>query len=176
MLKRVLAFMVVVLVIVSFSCRAKEEVAVKKVEGTTVACIAEQGAYEEMGTVLGELYMWLAGKEIAPAGPPIGVYYDNPEEVPSESLRYEICVPVAVEIEGDERVGVRELPATDVAYITHKGSYANAGLSWEKVYAWIETSEYVPTGPGREVYLNSPQEVPEDSLLTEIQIPVTKEE
>jgi len=116
----------------------------------------------------------LADKEIEPAGAPFGIYYDDPNKVPPDECRYDICIPISAEIEGDSLVQIKEIAEMEVASIMHKGAYENVGPSWGKLYGWIFKNKYEPAGPGMEVYLNSPMEVPEDSLLTEIQVPVKK--
>lgn len=157
------------------SCAKKTpEIKVKRVEGCRVAFIKEVGDYSKISPVIEELFTWLGEREVKIAGPCFGVYYDDPEKVPADSLRWEICVPVEAELEGDERVGIKDILETEVAYLIHKGSYETVGSDWKKLYGWIFRNNYTPTGPGREVYLNNPKEVPEDSLLTEIQVPVEK--
>lgn len=164
-----------ILILGVISCAKKTpEVKIKTVEGSRVAFIGEMGDYSKVGSVIEELYIWLGEREVLIAGPCFGVYYDDPEKVPADSLRWEICVPVEAELEGDERVGIKDIPETEVAYLIHKGSYETVGSDWKKLYGWIFRNNYTPTGPGREVYLNNPKEVPEDSLLTEIQVPVEK--
>ena len=174
MLGRCFIFLGTVLMAATFGCKPEEGVTLKKVESMKVALISVQGPYSEIGPVFGELYGWLSKKGVQPAGLPFGIYYDNPDEVPPEECRYDICVPIAVQVESDERVQIKELPEIEVASFIHKGAYEKVNSSWKKVYTWIYRNNYKPAGPGREVYLNSPEEVPEDSLLTEIQVPIKK--
>lgn len=163
----------------SFPPKSREEVkiseiTVKKVEATRVAAINEQGPYEEMGKVLAELYGWLSDKGIQPAGPPFGIFYDDPSEVAPEKLRYKICFPLSQNIQGDDRIKIETIPAIEAASIIHKGPYSEVGPAWEKLSKWIEKEGYQWAGAGREIYLNDPENTPEDELLTEIQIPVKK--
>lgn len=175
MLKYFALFMAIFGMLIS-GCAPKVEVAVKKIDSRKVAFIAKQGDYSQVGTTIGELFGWLNEKGIQPAGALFGIYYDNPEEVPPEKCRYDICIPIAVEVEPDSiaQVQVKELPEMEVASLIHKGAYDKVGPSWGKIYGWIYKNKYTPAGPGMEIYLNSPDEVPEDSLLTEIQVPVKK--
>lgn len=173
MLKYFALFMAIFGMLIS-GCAPKVEVAVKKIDSRKVAFIAKQGDYSQVGTTIGELFGWLNEKGIQPAGPPMGIYYDDPKKVPLEKCKWEVCVPVVGEVEPDERVQVKELPEMEVASLLHKGAYDKVGPSWGKLYGWIYRNKYTPAGPGMEVYLNSPDEVPEDSLLTEIQVPVKK--
>jgi len=150
------------------------EVKIKKVEGCKVAAIEEQGSFDKIGSIFGELYGWISKKSIEPSGPPFGIYYDDPGKVAPEKCRYEICAPIKGDVDGDERVKIKEIPEMEVACITHKGSYSQVGSAWQKISEWIEKEGYQFAEAGREVYLNAPETTPEKELLTEIQIPISK--
>ncbi len=169
------ALVVVILGTMLFGCAPKDEdISVKTVGATKCVFIAGQGNYSEIGPTFGKLFEWLIENDVRPIGPPFGIYYDNPEEVPPEECRYDICVPVGAEVEGDSLVQVKEIQEMEVASLMYKGPYDKVSASWEKLYGWIYRNKYEPAGPGMEIYLNSPDEVPEDSLLIEIQVPVKK--
>ena len=169
------ALLVATLWVVLLGCAPKEkDISVKTVRATKCVFIAGQGNYSEIGPTFGKLFEWLMEKDISPIGPPFGIYYDNPEETPPEECRYEICVPIDAEVEGNSLVQTKEIPEMEVASIVYKGPYGGCGPSWEKLYGWIYKNKYEPAGPGMEIYLNSPDKVPADSLLTEIQVPVKK--
>ncbi len=169
------ALAVIVSGVMLFGCSPKEEnISVKTVGATKCVFISGQGNYSEVGLIFGKLFEWLIEKDVNPIGPPFGIYYDNPKEVPLAECRYDVCVPIKVEIESDSLVQIKEICEMEVASLMYKGPYDKVGASWEKLYSWVYKNKYEPAGPGMEVYLNSPAEVSADSLLTEIQIPVKK--
>ncbi len=157
---------------------AKEvsQVKVKTNEPCIVVSIKETGHYDKIGPVIEELYGWLGEKEVKPVGSPFGIFYDNPEEVEMEALRWEICVPVEAEFEGDDRVEIKNIESAKVAYLIHMGPYEDVGPAWKEVYAWLFKNNYTPTGAGMEVYLNDPKKVPQDSIMVEIQVPIKEKE
>lgn len=69
-------------------------------------------------------------------------------------------------------VSVKKVEAATVAYTLHQGPYSGVGSAIEKVNKWIREVGLTPQGPPIAVYLNDPQEVPPESLLTEVQWPV----
>ncbi len=150
------------------------EIMVKKVEGCKVAVIEGQGPYDKVGPIFDEIFDWLSQRGIESPSPPFGIYYDNPSEVAPEKCRYEICVPIEGDVEGDERVKIKTVPETEVACITNKGPYSRIGPAWEDVFRWMEREGYQCVGAGREVYFNCPKDTPEEELLTEIQVPIRK--
>jgi AraC family transcriptional regulator len=164
------------LAIVTLGAATAEEVTVKEVAPVKFACMAGQGDFSQIPATFEQLFKWVEAKEVKPAGAPFGMYYDNPKVVPIDSCKWELCVPIAADIEGDSLAQVKSLDKAEVAFIVHKGAHDKVAPAWETLYDWISSNGYVPTGTGMEVYLKCPKEVPEDSLLTEIRVPVTKKE
>jgi len=65
-----------------------------------------------------------------------------------------------------------ELLSGKMAKIVHKRPHQECEPTYEKLFAWIEESGRRLVGPTREVYLNGPQEVPPEELLTEVYTPI----
>ncbi|MEQ8819476.1 MAG: GyrI-like domain-containing protein [Sumerlaeia bacterium] len=106
----------------------------------------------------------------------LAICADDPSRVAPQDCRY-IAGPIlsrgmedAVEGEFERTV----VPAGRWAVFTHRGSYQGLGPAWHQIYSqWLPASgeRHAGTAPV-EVYLNAPDQVPEDQLLTEIQIPL----
>ncbi len=146
------------------------EVEVSTLDSMTVASIARTGPYDGVGVVIGELLAWTGKNEVQIVGAPFGVYYDNPEEVPPESTKYEVAVPVSEGTESDPDAGVEVKPwgGMTVAKTLHVGPYDAVGLVYGALMAWVQESDYSIAGPAIEVYFNSPEQVPSESLRTEV--------
>ena len=85
----------------------------------------------------------------------------------------EIAIPVVGLVSLDNsRIEVRTLLGGRFLSVLHTGSYPGVEKVYERLFAWMNENRLVPTGPSRELYLNDPAEVPEEELLTEVQIPV----
>ena len=168
--------LIVALVVVTLGAATAEEVAVKEVAPVKYACMARQGDFSQIPATFEQLFKWVEAKEAKPAGAPFGMYYDNPKEVSIDSCKWELCVPITADIEGDSLAQVKSLDKMEVAFTMHKGAYDKVAPAWEALYGWISSNEYVPAGTCLAVYLSDPKEVPEDSLLTEIRVPVKKKE
>ena len=151
------------------------EIELKKVGEMQVAYIAHVGPYGEVGPLFAEIAGWLAGKGLQISGPPFGIYYDNPEVVPAEKLRCEVGFPFIGETQGEGRIKVKKIPGREVLSGIHKGPYREVGPVYEALTRHAVKKGYSIVGAPVEIYLNAPGEVPESELLTEVQIPVTKE-
>lgn len=104
-------------------------------------------------------------------GPPMTLYHDN--EYREKDATMEVALPIAGRIIlSDPEMEVRTLPGGKVLSLIHKGSYSRLHEAWSRIGAYAEEREFVPTGTHRELYLNDPDTVSEEELLTELQIPV----
>jgi effector-binding domain-containing protein len=104
------------------------------------------------------------------------VYYDSPEEVPAEELRWEVWMPVAypgpMKKVAEDEMGFRHMDPMFVAYTFHIGSYEGLPSAYKTLSDWAGTNRYKITGPPVEVYWSDPMTVPEDKLVTELWFPV----
>lgn len=108
-----------------------------------------------------------------PAGAPFTVIHQVPDADTSGEIS--LCVPVTSSGafgEVGDQVTLIDLPPGVAAAVVHEGSYEDMGDSYATVSAWIHERGHRIVGPSREVYLNSPADVDEDDLRTEILFPI----
>lgn len=149
-----------------------QEVVIKKVPPIAVASVRDTVPVTQIGQLFGDVFAYLDQHKASPAGPTIGIYYD--EEFHEEGVDVEAAVPVSEPVPTGERVKSRELPAVEeVACIIHEGNFDNLSGTYGQLMAWIEANGYRMAGPIREVYV---QFTGPDATtnITEIQIPVEK--
>jgi len=104
-------------------------------------------------------------------GPFMTLYHDC--EYREKDATMECVAPITGRIVlSDPAMEVRILPGGKVLSLIHKGSYNKLHEAWSRIGAYAEEQEYVPNGLHREMYLNDPNIVSEEELLTELQIPV----
>jgi len=153
------------------------EVKLKKSKACKVAFIEHVGAYDEVpyGDYYDKLFRWAKQKNLSPAGPPMAIFLDRPEEKPPEKRRCEVLIPIEGEAKPEGEIGIREIPSTDVANITHRGRTKDYPKTYEKLHKWIDENGYVYAGPVREIYLSKPKVVRGETLVfTNIQAPIKK--
>ncbi len=153
------------------------EVRIEEHPPQRVAFVRHVGPYMECGKAWEALYGW-AGPQglLSSAAPMIGVSHDDPKVTPPEKLRYDACIPVGDEVEADGPVSVQTLEGGAYAVTTHKGPYSKLAEIYCALYGqWLPTSGYTCRDlPAIEIYHNCPGQTPEEDLLTEIRIPVSK--
>jgi len=153
-----------------------EEPEIKEVPELRVLSKRMRGRYDE---VVPKLFMELwelinhpdnQKNHVKMTGPGMALCHDEVYE--ENNANIEIALPVTGRITiSDPGAQVRVLPGTQVVSLIHKGSYYRLHESYSRLMKFMEEKglKYVP--PDREIYLNSPKDVPEEKLMTEIQLP-----
>lgn len=144
----------------------------KTIEEKQVASISHVGLVEDMGELIGELAGWTMKKGLQITEPPFVVYYTSPLEVPPQKMEYEVGIPFKGEVKGEGRIRIKIMPQHQVLTTIHQGPYQEVGSAYGMMMEHLMKEGYEMIGVPREIYLNSPQEVPETELLTEIQFPI----
>ena len=122
------------------------------IDPVQVAYIELRGPYENFGRGLMDLVSWLERKRVRVAGPPIGLYYDNPTETPPEKLRAEACVPIYGDVRPEGPYKVKVLSGGLVAVTVHQGPPQEYTRTYGTFLEGILKSGYTFREPAREIY------------------------
>ena len=150
---------------------------IKETQHLRVLSKRETGTYEEtIGKLIVELATIVQSPEnrnnyVKITGPFMTIYHDD--EFIEEDADIEVAVPISgrVSIE-DPSVEVRNLKPLRVASLVHKGSYESIGTAYEKILSFVRDNMLEITGPMIDLYLNDPNTVKPEDILTEIQFPI----
>lgn len=132
------------------------------------------GIFEDIPAGFETVIGVLETAKVDPVGSPFTLYHRVPDADTTGNI--EMCIPVGEIVEAGGGTEMVEIDAQVSASIVHRGSYEDMGKSYNTVAAWIHERGHRIVGPHREVYLNSPADVDEDDLLTEIQFPIDAED
>ncbi|PYY86384.1 AraC family transcriptional regulator [Pseudomonas sp. TKO26] len=143
--------------------------------GVVLAALPHQGSYQEIGPVFTRVFMLAASQGLMhPTACGFGVYFNDPEQVPTEQLRSLAGVSVAPDADLGEKLERFEIPQGRYAMLNYVGPYNEMG----KAYAWM-FSEWLPESgltPGNfpmfEQYVNDPRSTPPAQLQTRIYLSV----
>jgi effector-binding domain-containing protein len=154
------------------------EVTVKQTDPRTVAFIPMKGPYDRIEGTFGRLFGWVGQKGYVPAGPPLGIYLNSPEQAPPDELLWELQCPLGGDVPPVEPdasgVGVKKVGGIEVASTVHQGPFDEVGQTYGMLWEWINTNGYEIVGPSEEVYFSDPSTTPSQELTTEIRFPVRK--
>ena len=148
----------------------------KIIEEEKLAIINYKGPVEYMEILVSRLTTWVDVNKVKATGPPFAIYYTTPGSVDDDQMVYDMGIPIAknTELEGDGEINIVELLEHRVLATVHKGPYSTISESYKKMAEYSIENNYDIIGSPKEIYFNSPHEVPEEELLTEIQFPVIK--
>lgn len=150
------------------------DVTVKDVPDQPVVAVRRTTTLTDIGTDLESgfqsLMQYMGPRGIEPSGAPLVVYHDVIDEDTAGDI--EICLPVSEPVDGEDEVYGTTLAGTTVATTVHRGPYHEIGPAYHTLTGWISEHGHDMAGPPRELYLNDPQEVPPEEILTEIDWPI----
>ncbi|MDR1721961.1 MAG: GyrI-like domain-containing protein [Methanobrevibacter sp.] len=157
-----------------------DEIKEKKVEDTKMAIINYKGNVKDMGVLIAQLTTWAEVEGVEITGPPFSIYYTSPKLVEEDEMIYDMGVPVNDSTpttghhENKDKIQVVELLEHTVVYTIHKGPYTTLEETYKKLAEFTIKYNYDIIGSPKEIYFNSPLEVEESELVTEVQFPVIK--
>ncbi|MBZ9571191.1 GyrI-like domain-containing protein [Methanobrevibacter sp. TMH8] len=148
----------------------------KIIKDEKFAIINYKGNVEDMGILIGKLLAWAEVNKVQLAGAPFAIYYTSPQNTAPEEMIYDMGIPVSedTEISEEGEIKVVELLEHRVLSVMHNGSYKNLPDTYKEMVEYSIKNNYDIIGSPKEIYYNSPHEVPEEELQTEVQFPVIK--
>lgn len=155
-----------------------QDVTVKAISALTVAAhrtkTTHSKIFDDIPAGFGTVLTALAAADVNPAGAPFTLYHQAPDADADGDIA--MCIPIASALPLADSVDVVQLAACSAASVIHRGSYQDMGESYASVSKWIHEHGHRIVGEPREVYLNSPADVVESELLTEILFPIDSDE
>jgi len=121
-----------------------------------------------MGEAFGTVWGFMQDHAIAPAGGALSVYYDY--DATQMDFRAGFVVAKADLAKAEGAVKGDVTPAGRVARFVHKGPYETVSADYDLLMAWMEKQGLKMAVPAWEVYLNDPDQVAPEELLTECNV------
>ncbi|MCG8530213.1 MAG: AraC family transcriptional regulator [Desulfovibrionales bacterium] len=153
----------------------KIDVCIKEFAPIPVAASRYVGPYEDCGPAFTTLFSW-AGPLGLWEHPEVilGISYDDPRITPAEKLRYDACIKIAENTDVPAPLQKLTIAGGRYACAIHKGSYLTISRTYTTMLGeWFpESGEELANRPPLEVYVNSPEDTPEEELLTELRVPL----
>ena len=149
------------------------EVRTEMMSELKVAFIRHIGPYQESSATFQKMMGWAFSKGLfKPETKILGIFHDDPEVTAPEKLRADCCVSVDSNFEAQDDVEVQTIPEGEYVVLTHRGSYTGLADSYGWLYGdWLCTSaREFANRPPFEIYVNNPNDTPEEELITEIRV------
>lgn len=142
---------------------------IRNKEAKTYACIRHVGPYPEIGQAFEKISAWAKENNIPFKGS-VGIWYDNPQDVPQDQLRSDAGVEVDPYFTTDHPdIHLVTIPAGKYGVGIHEGSYNGLGEAWNDFLCNGLPSLGEPNHEWYfERYANTCDEVSEEELITEL--------
>jgi len=140
-----------------------------------IRIIAKYGSELDYRTAWKKLWQYAKQKNIVNEKSEfIGLSFDDPNITKPEQCRFYACISTDTPIKPEAEFGVRTIENGKFAVFTHKGAYSGLNRLYQSIYLdWLpNTNKKLRHSIPFEKYLNNPDKVKEDDLLTEIYIPI----
>lgn len=148
---------------------------IRQIDEVKVIFIQSIGDYNNVGPAWGRLCEFAGRNNLfGKSTKMIGVSHDDPEITETSKLRYDACISLDKEVKPEGEIGVKEIAGGKYAVFIHKGPYADLHKSYNDIFRnWFPGSEFeLGDSDSLEIYLNDPDSVRPEELLTEICIPL----
>jgi AraC family transcriptional regulator len=103
-----------------------------------------------------------------------GMSQDDPDITPLEQCRYDFCLPVPDDWQGEGEISIRQFPACEIATLHCEGDIYRVEQAWQYLYRyWLPNSRYQPDNlPVMEIYRQLPEEIGWETFNLECVVPV----
>lgn len=104
----------------------------------------------------------------------IGIYYNSPENVKPEELKWEIGFPITKGVSIRPPLELKVWNFTRVVSATHIGPYEKIAEIYPKIFEWMKKNNYRIAGPIMERYFDNPATTKPEKLRAEVWVPCEK--
>ena len=151
----------------------------KETQALRVISKRAKGEYgPTIGRLIGELMQCLYNPDnqrsfVKMIGPIMTIYHD--EDYKAEDADVEVAIPVSGRVTvTDPSIEIKNLPAMRVASLIHKGPYETISQAYTRLNEYVTKNGLKYAGPMMDLYLNDPNNVPKEEVMTEIQAPIKR--
>lgn len=127
-----------------------------------------QNLPQEFGKAFGVIAQYLGTLGEEPAGAPYAAYFN----MDMDNLEVEIGFPVSKALPEKDNIQSTEIPGGKSARCLYTGPYNQIERAYNALTEWVKENGYEATGVAYEFYLNDPEEVTPEELMTHIVFPL----
>ena len=146
-------------------------------EPVRIVKLRHTGSYDDIGPVFDQLWTWVSSHNV-PVQRTIGIYWDNPDEVPAAKLRSAACVEIPADYQvtdsGGHALILDQIAAGDYATTRFVGPYEQLASVWSDLTTYCEQTmgRKISENPAYEVYVNDASDTLPSQLITELFMPL----
>ena len=149
------------------------EARIETIDEMKVVALRHIGPYYMIGPKFGQIAEWMM-KNGLPMQNPVGIYWDNPDEVAGHEMRSDACMKVSTDFVLPEDNGldlrIEKIAGGSYAIATHIGSYEGLGDAWARFMgqAIPKLERELDQTPPFEYYINDCRVTPIEQVRTDL--------
>ena len=126
-----------------------------------LAYIEHVGPYNKVpwDELIPRLYGWAKEQKVMPGFFPMGIYHDDPKQVPPEKCRSEIGITFKGEAKESGGIRIRHMAAQKMAALSFKGPGSGYQNAYGELDRWLTGKGFQTCGPCIEIYSKKPEMV-----------------
>jgi effector-binding domain-containing protein len=159
---------------VGFLSGSQNEFKIIEKPAFTYVYMSFTGSYKTMPQKITAFMGEFFKQGLQPLGTLLTVYHNSPERVEESKLKWDVGFPLTESVTIKEPLKTGVYQAKKVLEYIHKGSYDKLPQVYQKLNTYIDKKGLTMVLPTFEFYLNNPQQVKPEQLLTRIEIPIKK--
>lgn len=159
---------------ITYAQEPEQQPTFKNQEGYYYAAMDFTGSYQNFGANIGQFMIHFYQQNLAPQGPPMGIYFSSPDKTEATDAKWCIAFPVNHDATMKSPLRKGEFKAQTVATCLHIGPYEKITSTYEKLKKFISANGYEISGPHIEQYENDPRTVKPEEIRTLVIFPVKK--
>ncbi len=127
---------------------------------------------DSMGAAFPEVFNAVTESKAQINGMPFSIYHNM--DIVKKTCMYTAAIPVAESVDAGHGVQCSDRPACKALKVVHTGPYRHLGNGWSTGMSDMRHAKLKmdKANPPFELYVNDPEDTPEESLVTEIYMPV----
>lgn len=154
------------------------DVRLKQVEPLLVASVRELIPMgDDLGRGYGKIAAYLDEQGVQHSHPALRLVHSRYEwHADGMAIDVETAVPLPTALAGNEQISIRTVPGGWMACTVHTGDDLFIGQAFAALHGWVKDNGYRVTGAPRQVHLQRAEHMDPSHYVTEVQLPVEKQE
>jgi len=151
------------------------EPVIKEIPELRVLSKREKGTFVvTIGKLINEICACVSSPEnqrnrVKTTGPIMFLCHDEEYKETGADIEITLSVSGRVSVE-DPKLEIKTLPAMKAISVIYRGPYHEVEVAYNRIFSFAEENNLETILPSRELYFNDPAEVPEEELMTEVQV------
>jgi AraC family transcriptional regulator len=135
-----------------------DSIQLKEIKPFVYCALEKTGSYNQHGEAFVKLYEEATKQSLDFDETPFGIYWNNPQDTPTEQLKWELGLILLTEQELKTPLTLKKWEMTNLITQNYEGPFDSPemGKLYGGLFQWMGKNGYAPAGPMMEKFLGQP--------------------